>query len=90
VAYEPPDQLAEAVAHRVNAVTLMNNVRASAATHVGLVVRRMAPRPMLECGVAYRKDNHSAALASLLGIIDELVVPLPKEPPAGFENLTPA
>ena len=90
VAYEPPDQLAEAVAHRVNAVTLMNNVRASAATHVGLVVRRMAPRPMLECGVAYRKDNHSAALASLLGIIDELVVPLPQEPPAGFENLTPA
>jgi DNA-binding transcriptional LysR family regulator len=90
VAYEPPDQLAEAVLHRENAVTIMNNVRASAAAHLGLVFRRLAPRPMLECGVAYRKDNHSETLASLLRIIDELVAPLPREGPAGFENLTPA
>ena len=90
VAHEPPDQLAEAVIHTANAVTMMNTVRASAAVHLGLVVRPLSPRPMLECGVAYRKDNHSESLAGLLEIIDELVPPLPKEPPTGFENLTPA
>jgi len=90
VAYEPPDQLAEAVVNREDAVTFISDVRASAAGHLGLVYRRLAPSPMLECGVAYRKDNRSAVLADLLKIVDELAVPLTGDFPAGFENLSGA
>ena len=86
VTHEPPDQLAEAVAIRGDAVTLISAPRASAASYLGLVFRRLAPSPMLECGVAYRKDNRSAALADFLVIIDELAVPPPADPTA-FENL---
>jgi DNA-binding transcriptional LysR family regulator len=89
VAHEPPDQLAETVAIREDAVTLISDARATAASHLGLVYRRLDPSPMLECGVAYRKDNRSGALAHLLEIIDELAGPLAVQPPAGFENLTP-
>ena len=87
VAHEPPDQLAEAVAIRKDAVTLISESRASAASYLGLVFRRLAPSPALECGIAYRKDNRSAALADLLEIIDELAVPPPADPTA-FENLS--
>jgi DNA-binding transcriptional LysR family regulator len=87
VAHEPPDQLAEAVVNREDAVTFISDVGASAAGHLGLVYRRLAPSPMLGCGVAYRKDNRSAALADLLEIIDELAVPPPADPTA-FENLS--
>jgi len=87
VAHEPPDQLAEAVAIREDAVTLISKPRASAASYLGLVFRQLAPSPVLECGIAYRKDNRSAALAHLLEIIDELAVPAPADPTA-FENLS--
>lgn len=86
VAYEPPDQLAEAVAQRADAVTLLSEPRASAASHLGLVFRRLTPSPVLECGIAYRKDNRSAALADLIEIIDDLAVPL--DDPNAFENLS--
>jgi hypothetical protein len=41
---------------------------------------------VLECGIGYRKDNRSAALADLLEIIDELAVPLGDA--SAFENLS--
>ena len=90
VASEPPDQIAGAVAHRGNAVALMTVARASAAAGMGLVYRRLAPSPMLEYGAAYRKDNRSPALASLLELVDELATPLAAEPPAGYETLSTA
>jgi DNA-binding transcriptional LysR family regulator len=88
VAYEPPDQLAGAVAHRRNAVTLLTVARASAAASSGIVYRRLSPMPMIEYGVAYRKDNTSAALAQMLAIVDELAPPLTADPPSEYEILT--
>ena len=76
VAYEPPDQMARAVAHRGNAVAMLTRVRADLAVGIGVVHRRLVPSPMLEYGVAYRSDNNSAALAHLLDIVDELATPL--------------
>jgi DNA-binding transcriptional LysR family regulator len=90
VAYEPPDQLAGAVAHRQNAVTLLTVARASAAAASGIVYRHLWPTPMLEYGIAFRKDNKSAALAQLLAIVDERAAPLSREPSAQYEILANA
>jgi DNA-binding transcriptional LysR family regulator len=88
VAEEPPDQMAGAVAHRGKAVTLLTEVRASGAAGLGVVYRRLIPTPMLEYGVAYRKDNHSAPLADMLEIVDELATPLAKALPDGCEIMS--
>jgi DNA-binding transcriptional LysR family regulator len=90
VAYEPPDQMAGAVAHRGNAVTLLTEVRATAAAGLGVVYRRLLPSPMLEYGVAYRKDNHSTALVQLLDIVDEFATPLARQLPIGHEIMSTA
>ena len=91
VAHEPPDQMAGAVAHRGNAFALLTVVRAAAAAaSMGVVYRRLHPRPMLEYGAAYCTDNRSPALADLLEIVDELATPLAKALPAGYEALSTA
>jgi DNA-binding transcriptional LysR family regulator len=89
VAFEPPDQIAGAVAHRGDAVGILTEARAVAASNLGVVYRRLEPSPTLEYGAAYRNDNQSPALASLLEIVDELAIP-PAKSPAGYESLSTA
>lgn len=88
VAFEPPDQIAGAVANSRGAVALLTEARASAASPMGVVYRRLAPRPVLEYGAAYLGDNQSPVLADLLDeIVDELSVPM-SEPSAGYETMS--
>jgi DNA-binding transcriptional LysR family regulator len=88
VAHEPPDQLAAAVALRGNAVAIMSDAKAAASVHLGIVYRRLYPSPVLDYGMAYRRDNHSEALAGLLEVIDELAAPIAGELSEGTEVLS--
>jgi DNA-binding transcriptional LysR family regulator len=89
IAFEPPDQIAGAIAHRGDAVGILTEARAAAAANIGVVYRRLEPSPMLEYGAAYRNDNRSPALATLLEIVSELAPPLAKAP-IGYESLSAA
>jgi hypothetical protein len=84
---EPPDQMAAALAQSGNAFALMTEHRAIYAATRGLVYRRLTPAPVIEYGVAHPLENRSAALASLLRTVHEIVPPLPVDLPAGSELL---
>jgi DNA-binding transcriptional LysR family regulator len=88
VAFEPPDQIARAVANRGSAVALMSVPRAAASVPLGIVYRQLSPSPVLDYGMAYRTDNHSEALADFLEVVDELATPIPRELPEGCEALS--
>jgi DNA-binding transcriptional LysR family regulator len=88
VAFEPPDQMARAVANRGNAVALMSVPKAAASVHLGIVYRQISPSPVLDYGMAYRNDNHSEALAGFLQVVDELAPSISGELPEGCEALS--
>jgi DNA-binding transcriptional LysR family regulator len=85
VAEEPTDQIAAVVAHSSVAVAFTTASRAKLWEAEGLVARRMSPRPLVDYGVAYLRDNMPPALVNLLHIVEELATPLSDELPAGCE-----
>jgi DNA-binding transcriptional LysR family regulator len=84
---EPPDQITAAVARSGNTIALMTVRRASLAQAEGLVYRRLSPAPLIEYGVAYPRENHSPALASLLKTVEDLAPPLAADLPPDTELL---
>jgi DNA-binding transcriptional LysR family regulator len=88
VAYEPPDQALEAVAHSSSLITFANGSRAISAPVPGIAYRRLSPTFLLDFGVAYFRDDESLALADLLRLIDELAPVEPGDVPEGSELLT--
>ncbi|OLD48954.1 MAG: hypothetical protein AUI42_10165 [Actinobacteria bacterium 13_1_40CM_2_65_8] len=85
VGEEPPDQMAAALAQAGNAVSLMSEHRAAIARADGLDYRRLTPKPLIEYGAAWVRDNPSPALANLLQTVDDIAPPLPADVPAGSE-----
>ena len=85
VASEPPDQIASAVATSGDTVAVMTEARASASESVGIVYRKLAPTPMIEYGIAFRRDNPSRPLADFLDAIDTLARQVSNHLPAGYE-----
>ncbi|OLD25074.1 MAG: hypothetical protein AUG06_01515 [Actinobacteria bacterium 13_1_20CM_2_65_11] len=85
VGEEPPDQMAAALAQARNAVSLMSEHRAAIARADGLDYRRLTPKPLIEYGAAWVRDNPSPALANLLQTVDDIAPPLPADVPAGSE-----
>jgi DNA-binding transcriptional LysR family regulator len=85
VRLEPPDQIAGALSQAGKAVAFMTEHRASRAKSDGLDYRPLKPRPLIEYGVAYARDNQSPALANLLEIVDKLAPPLPAQVPGDSE-----
>jgi hypothetical protein len=88
VAYEPPDQALEAVAHSKSLISFANGSRAASAPVPGVAYRRTSPGLFLDFGVAYFKDDQSPALADLRLLIDELAQGEPGDPPDGSEVVT--
>jgi DNA-binding transcriptional LysR family regulator len=82
---EPPDQMAAALARSRSAIAMMTVHRAAIAQSDGLIYRGISPSPVIEYGAAYTRDDPSPALANLLKIVDEVVPPLPIDPPPGTE-----
>ncbi|OLC27838.1 MAG: hypothetical protein AUH69_13125 [Actinobacteria bacterium 13_1_40CM_4_65_12] len=85
VGEEPPDQMAAALAQARNAVSLMSEHRAAIARADGLDYRRLTPKPLIEYGAAWVRDNPSPALANLLQTVDDIAPPLPADVPVGSE-----
>src|SRR2546422_6522001 len=83
VGEEPPDQMAAALAQARNAVSLMSEHLAAIARADGLDYRRLTPKPLIEYGAAWVRDNPSPALANLLQTVDDIAPPLPADVPAG-------
>jgi len=92
IRFEPPDQMGAAIAQSGDAVALMTEHRALLARSDGLDYRPLSPSPLIEYGLAYRRNDASPALAHLLATVAEIAPPLPDELPAGSELLvrTPA
>ena len=88
VASEPPDQIASAVATSGDAVAVMTEARASVSQSVGIVYRKLEPTPMIEYGIAFRKDNPSQPLADFLEAIDDSVPTITDGLPAGYEAVS--
>jgi DNA-binding transcriptional LysR family regulator len=82
---EPPDQMAAALARSGSAIAMMTVHRAAIAQSDGLIYRAISPSPVIEYGAAYSHDDPAPALANLLEIVDEVVPPLPIDPPPGSE-----
>lgn len=85
---EPPDQMAAALADGANSIALMTVHRATISRNEGLDYRRLTPRPLIEYGIAYLRDNASPVAANLMRVVGEVSPPLPGEVPAGFELLS--
>ena len=88
VAFEPPDQIASAVATSGGAVAVMTEARALASEGVGIVYKRLAPTPMIEYGIAFRKDNPSQPLADFLDSVGSLAPQISNHLPAGYETVS--
>jgi DNA-binding transcriptional LysR family regulator len=88
VAYEPPDQALEAVAHSTSLISFANGSRAASAPVPGVAYRPTSPRLFLDFGVAYFRDDESPALADVLRLIEELVPDGPGDAPEGSEVVT--
>jgi DNA-binding transcriptional LysR family regulator len=88
VAYEPPDQALEAVAHSTSLVTFANGSRAISAPIPGIAYRRVSPAMFLDFGVAYFRDHGSPVMANLLRLIDEMAKDEPGDLPEGSELLS--
>ena len=88
VASEPPDQIASAVATSGDAVAVMTETRALASEGLGIVYRKLAPTPMIEYGIAFRKDNPSLPLADFLDSIGNLAPQISNNLPAGYETVS--
>ena len=87
VAYEPPDQALEAVAHSSSLVVFANGSRAASAPVPGIAYRPTYPALLLDFGIAYCRDNESPVLADLLRLTDEMAAGEPGEVPEGSEVL---
>ena len=88
VAFEPPDQIASAVATSGGAVAVMTETRALVGESVGIVYRKLAPTPMIEYGIAFRKDNPSQPLADFLEAVDDSAPTFTDGLPAGYEAVS--
>ena len=88
IAYEPPDQALEAVAHSNSLVVFANGSRAASAPVPGIAYRRISPALLLDFGFAYFRDNDSTVMANLLRLIDEMAKGEPGDLPEGSELLT--
>jgi len=88
VAYEPPDQALEAVAHSSTLVVFANGSRAASAPVPGIAYRRITPALLLDFGFAYFRDNDSPVMANVLRLIDEMAKGEPGDLPEGSELLT--
>jgi LysR family transcriptional regulator, benzoate and cis,cis-muconate-responsive activator of ben and cat genes len=88
VAYEPPDQALEAVAHSTSLVSFANGSRAVSSPVPGIAYRRISPAMYLDFGVAHFRDDDSPLLADLLRVIDEMAKDEPGDLPEGSELLT--
>ena len=87
VAYEPPDQALEAVAHSSSLIVFANGSRAASAPVPGIAYRPTSPALLLDFGIAYCRDNESPVLADLLRLTDEMATGEPGEVPEGSEVL---
>ena len=87
VAYEPPDQALEAVAHSSSLIVFANGSRAASAPVPGIAYRPTSPALLLDFGIAYCRDNESPVLADLLRLTDEMAAGEPGEVPEGSEVL---
>jgi DNA-binding transcriptional LysR family regulator len=88
VASEPPDQIASAVATSGGAVAVMTETRALVGESVGIVYRKLAPTPMIEYGIAFRKDNPSQPLADFIKAIDDSAPTITDGLLAGYEAVS--
>jgi DNA-binding transcriptional LysR family regulator len=88
VAYEPPDQALEAVAHSSALIAFANGSRAASAPVPGIAYRRTSPALLIDFGIAYFRDDESPVLADLLRLIDELGPVEPGDVPEGSEVVT--
>ena len=87
VAYEPPDQALEAVAHSSSLIVFANGSRAASAPVPGIAYRPTSPALFLDFGIAYFRDDESPVLANLMRLIDEMAAGEPGEVPEGSEVL---
>ena len=85
VAEEPLDQIPAAVALSGVAVTLTTAGRAAMWEAEGLVSRRLSPTPVVDYGIAYKRDNPFSALRNMLQIVDQVAPALPNVLAEGFE-----
>jgi DNA-binding transcriptional LysR family regulator len=85
VAYEPPDQALEAVAHSTSLIAFANGSRAASAPVPGIAYRRTSPALLLDFAVAYFREHESPTLANLLRLVDEMSDGGPGEVPEGSE-----
>ena len=88
VAYEPPDQALEAVAHSTSLISFANGSRAVSSPVPGIAYRRTSPAMYLDFGLAYSRDDGPLLLADLLRVIDEMAKGEPGDLPEGSELLT--
>jgi DNA-binding transcriptional LysR family regulator len=88
VAYEPPDQALEAVAHSSSLISFANGSRAASAPVPGIAYRPTSPRLFLDFAVAYFREDESPALADLRRLIDELAPGEPADVCEGDEVVT--
>jgi LysR substrate binding domain-containing protein len=88
VAYEPPDQALEAVAHSTSLISFANGSRATSSPVPGVTYRPTSPGLFLDFGLAHLRDDQSPALADLRRLIDELVPDEPGDAPEGSEVVT--
>ena len=88
VAFEPPDQALETVAHSTSVIAFANGSRAASAPVPGVAYRRTSPALLLDFGVAYFRDDESPVLANLLRLIHEMAKDEPGALPEGSELLT--
>jgi DNA-binding transcriptional LysR family regulator len=88
VAFEPPDQALEAVAHSTSLISFANGSRAASAPLPGIAYRPTSPGLFLDFGVAFLRDDQSIALADLQRLIDELAPGEPGDAPEGSEVVT--
>jgi hypothetical protein len=80
--------MASAVATSGGAVAVMTETRALVGESVGIVYRKLAPTPMIEYGIAFRKDNPSQPLADFLQAIGDLAPQINNGLPAGHEAVS--
>ncbi len=85
MAEEPLDQIPAAVALSGVAVTLTTAGRAAMWEAEGLVSRRLSPTPVVDYGIAYKRDNPFSALRNMLQIVDQVAPALPNVLAEGFE-----
>ena len=88
VAYEPPDQALEAVAHSTSLVTFANGSRAISSPVPGIAYRPVSPPLFIDFGLAHFRGDDSAVVVDLLRLIDEIANGEPGDLPEGAELLT--